>query len=135
MVLAQRLFTKLRFCKIEPFVLLLVPFRSSSGPIFKRLNLLKIVDIRLLQIAVFMFKVKHNQLPSCCLNYFKLNSVSYSLRIVNYFAIQSFRTKVREQSISVAGPRVWVTISVNIQNSASVSSFKGVSLIMSISLY
>jgi hypothetical protein len=100
------------------------PFRSSSGPIYKRLNLLNIVDIRQLQIAVFMFKVKHNLLPSCCLNYFKLNSVSYSLRVVNYFAIQSFRTKIREQSISVAGPRVWATISVNIQNSASVASFK-----------
>ena len=100
------------------------PFRSSSSPIYKRLNFLKIIDIRLLQIGVFMFKIKYKQLPEYCLNYFKLSSVSYSLRVVKYFAVQSFRTKVREHSISVAGPRVWATISVNIQNSVSVNSFK-----------
>jgi len=33
------------------------PFRSSTGPIYKRINLLKIVDIRLLQIAVLCSKL------------------------------------------------------------------------------
>ena len=100
------------------------PFRSSSSPIYNRLHFFKIVDLHILQIAIFMFKVKHEQLPASCLNYFKLSSVSYSLRVVNYFTVQSFRTKVREQSISVAGPRVWATISANKQNSMIVNSFK-----------
>ena len=89
------------------------PFRSSTSPIYKSLNLLKIYDIHFLHIVIFMFKFKHSLLPAPCMHYCKLNSSSYGLCKINYFFIPPCRTKIREQSISIAGPKLWGSLPIS----------------------
>ena len=101
------------------------PFRSSTSPTYKSLNLLKIYDIHFFHIVIFMFKFKHSLLPAPCMYYCKLNSSSYGLRKINYFFIPPCRTKIREQSISIAGPRLWGSLPVYLQDSNNLMmSFK-----------
>jgi hypothetical protein len=100
------------------------PFRASSSPIYKSLNLLKICDIHFLHIVIFMFKFKHCLLPAPCMYYCKLNSTSYGLRKINYFCIPPCRTKIREQSISVVGPRLWGSLPDYLQDSDSLMTLK-----------
>ena len=51
---------------------------AASDPLFRQLNLLKIDDINKLHTAQFMFKVKHQLLPSSCMNY-----VTVTIQIVH----------------------------------------------------
>ena len=101
------------------------PFRSSSSPIFKRLNILKIADIRKLNIATFMFETRNSNLPRCCLSYCQLNSnFHYGIRNICDFVMPAFRTKIREQTISVLGPRIWSSLPSDIRSSVSSFCFK-----------
>ena len=45
------------------------PFHSSASPLFKQLHLLKVLDIRKLQISLFMFKHRNALLPVSCMHY------------------------------------------------------------------
>ena len=84
------------------------PFRASTGPLYQQLNLLQVTDIRRLQVALFMYKCKNLFLPESCLRYCSLNLCnSYNMRSSHYFITPPIRTNIREQCISVMGPRVW----------------------------
>jgi len=101
------------------------PFHATASPIFKQLNLLKLCDIRHMQILLFMYKCKHALLPESCMNYCILNlQCSYNMRHIHYFAAQPFRTSARENCISVQGPRVWDLLPVPLQASDCVESLK-----------
>lgn len=96
------------------------PYRSSSSPIFKRLNILKLVDICRLQIALFMFRTRESTLPSCCLLLCPLNENNcYGIRNMHEFVMPAFRTKCREKSISVSGPRLWSLLPNDLRSSIS----------------
>jgi len=101
------------------------PFRASATPIYKQLNLLKLGDIRQLQIVLFMFKSKNLLLPESCIKYcMRKSQHSYNMRNVHYFVAQPFRTSIREHSISVEGPRVWDSLPVPLQASESIEILK-----------
>ncbi len=101
------------------------PFRASVSPIYKQLNLLKLCDVRRLQIVLFMYKCKYALLPESCMNYCTINFLhSYNMRNVHYFAVQPFRTSIREHSICVEGPRVWDSLPVPLQASESIETLK-----------
>ena len=56
-------------------------------------------------------------------------AVSDSLRIHDtrhkpYFVIESYRTNARENSVNVAGPKLWDSLPSNIQNASYISSLK-----------
>jgi len=101
------------------------PFRSSADPLFKQLHLLKIADIRKLQIVLFMYKCKNLLLPNSCLGYCLINNrISYDMRNRQDFLTPTFRTNIREQSISVMGPRVWQLIPIVLLHSESLDILK-----------
>jgi len=101
------------------------PFRASASPIYKQLNILKLCDVRRLQIVLFMYKCKYALLPESCMNYCTINFLhSYNMRNVHYFAAQPFRTSIREHSICVEGPRVWDSLPVPLQASESIETLK-----------
>ena len=105
------------------------PFRASASPIYKQLNLLPLVDIRRFQQIIFMFKCKHKLLPDCCLQYCPINiNKPYHTRCSYYFTAPAFRTNIREQSISVLGPRLWNTLPSDLINSNNLSHFKRLSM-------
>ena len=112
-------------------------FRSSCNPLFVRLNILKLSDIYKFQIALFMFKVKHHLLPLSCMRYITVvnSQRSYITRQSAYFNMVGCRTVMRENSISVQGPRVWNSLPKLIQDVYSIAIFKHELVIFFINAY
>lgn len=100
-------------------------YRTSTGPLFRRLKLLRLMDIHKFQISLFMFKYKYSVLPASCQHYVKVNvSKHYAVRKSKYFFEPSCRTNIRENSISVCGPRLWNSLPVELQSCTSIGLFK-----------
>jgi hypothetical protein len=109
---------------------------ATTGPLFVRLNLLKLSEIYKFQIALFIFKYKQHLLPASCSQYLSVNSNrAYITRRNDYFKILSFRTNIRERCISVSGPRLWNSFPLAIQDSLHLGSFKKELIFYFISLY
>ena len=51
-------------------------YRSSTDPIFKSENILKITDIHKLHISLFMFDYYHKALPKCFEHYIPTNNLA-----------------------------------------------------------
>ena len=101
-------------------------FDSHSDPIFKELELLKLSDIRQLELGKLMFSLNHSLLPSKFNNYFSLNKQvhSYATRHVNDFHLPSCRTNLRKFSVSFQGPTYYNTIENDIKEFNSLHLFK-----------
>ena len=111
-------------------------YRATTGPLFQRLQLLRIMEIHKFQVLVFMYQIKCNLLPISCLHYCHVNSASvYSTRFTSYFKLLPYRTITRLHCLSVAGPRLWNSIPDSIKNSASLSLFKRELKLMFIGAY
>ena len=101
-------------------------FDSHSDPIFKELELLKLSDIRQLELGKLMFSLNHSLLPSKFNNYFSLNKQvhSYATRHANDFHLLSCRTNLRKFSVSFQGPTYYYSIENDIKESNSLHLFK-----------
>ena len=72
-----------------------------------------------------MFKCQHSLLPESCLYYCRINpQQSYNMRQTHYFATQSFHTTIREECISVQGPKVWDSFPVSLLSVTSLALLK-----------
>ena len=92
---------------------------------FKQLHLLKIVDIRKLQIYLFMFKHRNALLPVSCMHYCTTYVRNpYNMRSNHDFVSPPYRTHLREQSISVSGPRLWESLPIALRLCESLNVFK-----------
>jgi hypothetical protein len=112
------------------------PYRTSSGPLYKQLNLLKIADIHKFQIIQFMYKLKHTLVPVSCLHYCNVTIPnSYNMRNVHYFVSPPFYTNIRGQCISVVGPKVWDSLPASVQDCVGVVMLKRSASKYLISLY
>jgi hypothetical protein len=102
------------------------PFRATTSPIFKRYKLLKFVDIRKVQAAMFMFRFKSGLLPEACQSYFCFSNPNrrYETRNVNLFQIPLSRTDVRKKSINVYGPEVWNELPIDLKMATSIYMLK-----------
>ena len=101
-------------------------FRVSCDPLFVSLRLLKLSDINRLQTAQFMFRYKHHHLPISCMRYVTV-AVSHRFhdtRKAFYFIMEGFRTVIRENSVSIRGPRLLDSLTREIQDSPSIGQFK-----------
>ena len=101
-------------------------FDSHSDPIFKELELLKLSDIKQLELGKLMFSLNHSLLPSKFNNYFSLNKQvhSYATKHANDFLLPSCRTNLRKFSVSFQGPTYYNTIENDIKESNSLHLFK-----------
>jgi Reverse transcriptase (RNA-dependent DNA polymerase) len=112
-------------------------YRAHSNPLFVKFGLLKLEDIHILQTALFLFKFKYKVLPVSCMSYISIASdvhVHYT-RKVSYFKPVFGRTKVRQNSISVRGPKLWDSLSPDIQNACNIGVFKRLLSTYLLSLY
>ena len=112
-------------------------FRSFCNPLFIRLNILKLFDINIFQVAVFMFKVKYHLLPLSCMRYITVVNTqrSYITRQSTYFNMVGYRTVMRENSLSIQGPRLWNLLPKFIQDVCSLAVFKHEIVIFFINAY
>ena len=100
-------------------------FDSNSDPIFKELELLKLSDVRQLELGKLMFSFNRSLLPSKFNNYFSLNKQvhSYATRYANDFHVPFCRTNLKF-SVSVQGPTFYNSLNNDIKESNSLHSFK-----------
>ena len=101
-------------------------FDSHSDPIFKELELLKLSDIRQLELGKLMFSLSHSLLPSKFNNYFSVNKQvhSYATRHANGFHLPFCRTNLRKFSVSFQGPTYYNSLGNDIKESNSLHLFK-----------
>ena len=75
-------------------------YDANTGPIFKKLELLKLHDIHLFQLGFFMFSSKNSTLPSKFNNLFFMNSQIhnnyYNTRDAHSFRLPLCRTNTRD---------------------------------------
>ena len=102
-------------------------YLSHSTPIFKKFNLLKVMDVFKLTCLTFLFKVKTNNLPSNCNNLIQLNNAAnprYHMRYVDVFKCPPHKKAFREKCIKIFGQKLWEEIPNEIASSGSIMTFK-----------
>ena len=100
---------------------------AHTGVLAKKMGIIKLVDVNLLQTAVFVFKYISNSLPTVCADFLIENNRTrnpYDLRNTNAFLIPSYRTSLREKCSLVRFPRIWNAIPNEIKHSESLNIFK-----------
>jgi len=112
-------------------------FRAPSSPLFHKLSLLKLPDIYNFYTALFMYKIKHNWLPSVAITYvlFAPNYRDRDTRHSSFFKVKKFKTTVGENCIAVRGPRIWDSLPVEVQDKTNISLFKTELFLYYISMY
>ena len=103
-------------------------FHFGAHEMFKNMSLLKTEDIYKLEMAKFMYRMYHKQLPNAFNNYFtRIDSMhTYQLRSVKnkVFYTKTASTKQYKSWVSHAGVELWSKIDPSIKE----LSFKSFSL-------
>ena len=101
-------------------------FLANTDPLFKKLRLLKITDITLMQTALFMYKLSKGQVPPYFSTIFQKNKSIhlYNTRNSENFHLINPRTTIAQRSIRHTGPDIWHSLPVEIKNRTFISSFK-----------
>ena len=73
-----------------------------------------------------MFKVKNCLLPVSCMDIVTITNTNrtYETRKMSYFKISGCRTGIRENNVSIRGPKLWELLEWRIQNASSLFIFK-----------
>ena len=101
-------------------------FNAHSDPIFKKLGILKLHDLNLLQLGQFMFSYQIRTLPPKLVSKFTLNSQihTYYSRNSHAFRLPFCRTNIKQFSVFYQGPKFYNSLDIDIMNSSSTASFK-----------
>ena len=100
-------------------------FDAHANPVFVSLRILKFEDIIKLQIGKVMYFYKNGFLPDSFNDMFLLNCDvhSYNTRSKNSFCLPYCRTNVRKFSLRFQGPKIFNSLSPDIQNPSSTAFF------------
>ena len=99
-------------------------YRAHSCPLFIRTRILRLADIHVLQLSLFMYKTKHGLIPPSCVYTVASSNSRYNLRRKRDFIDIPFHTDVRKRHVAIAGPYVWKSLSDGIKASPTVFIFK-----------
>ena len=100
-------------------------FLAHTNPILESLYLLKLEDIRKLQISQFMFSIRNSLTPIGFQDMFTLNSQihRYNTRTSKSFHLPRIRTKPRQFSIKYQGPMIFNSLDSDIKEAYTYPSF------------
>ena len=100
-------------------------FDAHTEPLFKNLRILNLKDIYKLQIGKFMYQCKSGLLPDSFNDMFLVTRQvhSYGTRSSELFYLPQCRTNIRKFSISFQGPNFYNSLSPEIRNATSTTSF------------
>ena len=98
---------------------------AHTDTLFKNLKILNFEDIYKLQIGKFMYQYKSGLLPYSFNNMFLVTCQvhSYGNRSSELFYLPQYRTNIRKFSISLQGPKFFNSLSFEIRNAISTTSF------------
>ena len=101
-------------------------YLAHTDPIFKRLRLLKVSDLNILQTAIFMFKLRQHLLPCHFNRMFTCNWQihSHNTRNSENFHLTNPRTTQSSRSIRHRGPDIWHSLSKDTKQCSFLSTFK-----------
>ena len=101
-------------------------FLAHTDPLFLKLETLKVTDVHILQVAIFMFKYINKQLPTSFNNYFCYNSTihSYPTRISENFHLINPKLLITHKTIRHHGPDLWNNLPNIIKSRLTLYSFK-----------
>jgi len=102
------------------------PYGSHTSQLFSQFNLLKVEQIRTLQVGEFMYRYDRDLLPPVFKGLFSLNSEVHSHLTRNSSSYRCIyaRTNTRLFSIKLSGVLIWEKIPPEIRQSPSLSIFK-----------
>ena len=101
-------------------------YRAHTNPLFAKTRIMNVINIHKQQTLLFMFKFKHHLLPDCCSHYIVLSDGNrpYAFRKKLDFKAVTCRSQMRQNFISISGPRLWKTLPSTLIALASLFSFK-----------
>ena len=102
-------------------------YLSHTNQLFKKLNLLKLPEIYLYFVYLFLFKFSNRMLPISCNDLLILNTDSnpkHNLRSVIEYIIPKYRTSMRAKCLKVCGPKHWNSLPTEIRHSLAIGPFK-----------
>ena len=87
-------------------------WNEHTSSLFKLTNILKLCDLNKYQVACFVYKCIHNNLPSRFCSYFVLNSEvhGYNTRMSSSLHRIQSRINVRHFTIKIHGAKIWNSI-------------------------
>ena len=98
---------------------------SNYKELLERAKLPTLSNRRYQDVAILMYKVKNNLVPSYITIFFVKNDNAYNLRNSNDFQIPRFNTiTYGRHSIKYMGPYIWSKISKEIKTAPSLNAFK-----------
>ena len=99
---------------------------AHTKPLFKKLKLLKLSDIYILNIMLFMFKFRHSLLPQVFDDMFVLNRDvhNYFTRQFDMYHYLTWRLQMRKKSIRIQGPIIWNQLVLHFDYNCSIVTFK-----------
>ena len=101
-------------------------YRSHSGPLFLKYNLLNVYDMYNLETGTFMYKYSNGQLPTAFDNIFTTRSKihSYQTRYKENYQQTRHVTSFSDHCIRTQGPKIWNSLDTKIQTSFSAKHFR-----------
>jgi len=89
-------------------------FDEHSAPIFKHLNFIKIFDLVILKISIFMYKYNSKLLPCAFDSFFtsidKVHGYNTRAASTKSFYLPKARTNYGKFNIKFQGPKIWNSI-------------------------
>ena len=100
-------------------------YNSSTDPIFKKYDILKLEDLIQLELSKFMYKFVRKTLPSPLLNLFQTNNQvhNYNTRGANNARTQHHTSSIYHKSFLAQGPQSWSLLPNVVKNSNTLSTF------------
>ena len=102
-------------------------YRAHSNPLFSKLKILKISEIYKMQLAIYMYRSKLNDIPNSKIDnssFFNFVNTSHDTRFASRMHIPYYRTNVRKFNIKCAGPILWNQLALYITDANSIFLFK-----------
>ena len=98
---------------------------SIYEQLLKKADLPTLLNRRLQDLCILMYKVKHKLCPAYISNIFKEPNSNYNLRQAD-FSIPRYKTATYgKHSIRYLGPRLWTKLPKSIRDVTTLMSFKG----------
>ncbi len=107
-------------------------YDANTEIIYKKFKIMKFININKFQIANYMYKYYHGLLPNYVNEMFLANNINhtYNTRYCNQLRIPKHNTNIIKYTISLARPKIWNSIAINIQNMSPVMFKQNVKTIL-----
>jgi len=101
-------------------------YRSHTGPLFKKYNVLNIYDMFKLNLGSFMYKHHTNQLPNIFSNYFTkhVQIHKYNTRNAQDYSINKTKKVFSDRAVRNCGPTFWNSLNNGIKRCKNTKEFR-----------